>query len=470
MANFLEEKSAAYNAVRKFFRGTIFQAVILGLISFTQPGIWTALNNLGAGGQAEPYVVNAANVITFVVMVLFSPLASVVGNIIGMRWVVMIGCVGYVPYSAALYCNSVWGTQWFLIFGSVTCGLSAAALWPAEAAIGVGYPEAKRRGLCISIWMALGKLGSIIGTAIQLAINKDGGQTGAIAPKTYLVLVALQCLGLPLSLLLSPPEKLIRRDGKKPTFSNQAQDFRTQTLAFFRIFKRKEVILLIPAFITAQWGVTYQGNYLAAYFTVRARALAGFLIAITGAMTNLLTGWWLDTRHLKRTTLARWSWFFTLALFTGTWVWNITVQLKWAEKNPEIDWASSNFSSGVGIYIIYRIAYETVGVWLYWALGSFDTEADAIALSMGVLRSGESLGQAFAYAVGSVRSASLMTNLIVAVVTFYAAAPFTTWAAYLVQDRLPEEDGEGGGSDGLAHISATDSDAEAAHVGVVAKT
>ncbi|GJC83978.1 hypothetical protein ColLi_06816 [Colletotrichum liriopes] len=48
------------------FRGTIFQAVLLGLISFTQPGIWTAMNNLGAGGQAEPYVINAVNVITFV--------------------------------------------------------------------------------------------------------------------------------------------------------------------------------------------------------------------------------------------------------------------------------------------------------------------------------------------------------------------------------------------------------------------
>ncbi|EKG14838.1 hypothetical protein MPH_07961 [Macrophomina phaseolina MS6] len=84
-----------------------------------------------------------------------------------MRWVVMIRCIGYVPYSTALYCNSVWGTQWFLIFGAVTCGLSvscrstcrvrdsanvgkASALWPAEAAIGVGYPEVQRRGICTS--------------------------------------------------------------------------------------------------------------------------------------------------------------------------------------------------------------------------------------------------------------------------------------------------------------------------------
>ena len=68
-----------FQRIHRFYRGTTFQAIILGLVSFTQPGIWDALNSkgisiflfsrkkdqtdgstgLGAGGQAEPYVVNA---------------------------------------------------------------------------------------------------------------------------------------------------------------------------------------------------------------------------------------------------------------------------------------------------------------------------------------------------------------------------------------------------------------------------
>ncbi|KXH67085.1 hypothetical protein CSAL01_01362 [Colletotrichum salicis] len=349
------------------FRGTIFQAVLLGLISFTQPGIWTAMNNLGAGGQAEQWVINAVNVITFVIMIVLSPLAT-------------------------------------------------------------------------SIWMALGKLGSIIATAIQLAINKDSNTTGAISPSTYLVLVAIQCLGLPLSPLLAPPDKLIRKDGKKPIFDNSQRSFKTQLRGFLTQFKRKEVLLLIPAFITAQWGVTYQGNYMAAYFTVRARTLAGFIIAVVGAISNVLAGWWLDSKHLKRTTQARWSWYFLLTLFTLVWIWNLVVQERWARESPgEIDVSSDSFGEGVAIFILYRIAYETVGVWLYWTLGTFDVEADTIALSMGVLRSGESLESALAYAVGSVRSASLMANLVISVVVFYIGAPATTWAALLVRDRLPGE-------------------------------
>lgn len=117
-----------------------------------------------------------------------------------------------------------------------------------------------------------------------------------------------------------------------------------------------------------------------------------------------------------------------------------------------------------------RIAYETVGVWLYWTLGTFDVEADTIALSMGVLRSGESLGSALAYAVGSVRSASLMTNLIISVVVFYVGAPATTWAALLVKDRLPGEL-ESSDSDGEVSGNATaqQSDAEQVEVGHSAK-
>ncbi|RSL48129.1 hypothetical protein CEP51_015677 [Fusarium floridanum] len=379
-----------YQKAHDIFRGTYVQAVLLGLISFTQPGIWNAMNSLGAGGQAEPYVVNAANVITFVVMFILSPLASIVGNIIGLHWVVVFGTIGYVPYSAALYVNSTNGTQWFLIFGAVTCGLSATALWTGEAAMAVGYPEIRRRGICIGIWLALGKLGSIIASAIQLGLNKDSSSKGAISTKTYLVLIAIQCLGLPLALLLAPAHKLVRSDGKKPTFGSTNRSFKAQVRGYLAQFRRREVLLLIPAFITAQWGVTYQGNYLAAYFTVRARTLAGFLVAIVGAIVNVIAGW---------------------------------------------------------------IAYETVGLWLYWGLGTFDTDLDAITLSMAVLRGGESLGSALAYAVGSVRSASLMTNLIVATVVFYAGVPFTTWAAHLIKDRDLVEEGDSSENEGEASSS-----------------
>lgn len=124
---------------------------------------WPSLLGLGAGGLAEPFFVNAANVITFAIMVVLSPVFAVLSNRWSLKWVLVLGTLGFAPYSAALYCNSVYGTQWFLLFGAATCGISvrfalslsfvlpvtdkkqAAALWVSEAAIGVGYPEENRK-------------------------------------------------------------------------------------------------------------------------------------------------------------------------------------------------------------------------------------------------------------------------------------------------------------------------------------
>lgn len=46
MAGPLGSQSSTFGGkVHNAFRGTYFQAVLLGLISFTQPGIWNAMNS-----------------------------------------------------------------------------------------------------------------------------------------------------------------------------------------------------------------------------------------------------------------------------------------------------------------------------------------------------------------------------------------------------------------------------------------
>lgn len=78
---------------------------------------------------------------------------------------------------------------------------------------------------------------------------------------------------------------------------------------------------------------------------------------------------------------------------------------------------------------------------MYWILGTYDAGVDTLALTTGLLRSCESLGSSFSYAVGAVNSASLMTNLVVGVVVFLASVPTCTWAAWSVPDALAVEVG-----------------------------
>jgi MFS family permease len=79
-------------------------------------------------------------------MVFGCSLFSILANKIGLKWVLIIGTLGYAPYSAALYTNNRYGVEWFVLLGGATCGIGASALWASESAIALGYGDVKDRG------------------------------------------------------------------------------------------------------------------------------------------------------------------------------------------------------------------------------------------------------------------------------------------------------------------------------------
>jgi hypothetical protein len=66
---------------------------------------WIGLISLdvGAGGQQEPYLVNGANSLTFGIMVFGCSLFAILANKFGLKNVLLLGTLGYAPYSASLY-------------------------------------------------------------------------------------------------------------------------------------------------------------------------------------------------------------------------------------------------------------------------------------------------------------------------------------------------------------------------------
>lgn len=88
--------------------------------------------------------VEADNVPRLMVFLCF--VFGALSNKIGVKWVLVIGTLGYAPYSASLYVNNRYGVEWFVILGGATCGVAAAALWSAEAAIALGYGKIEERG------------------------------------------------------------------------------------------------------------------------------------------------------------------------------------------------------------------------------------------------------------------------------------------------------------------------------------
>ncbi|CAG9998249.1 unnamed protein product [Clonostachys byssicola] len=437
------------STLKRWYRGTLYQAIVLGIVSFSQQGIWTALASMGAGGLASPYFVNAANVITYVIMIVFSPIFAVLGNRFSLKWILVFGTVGYLPYFGALYCNSVYGTQWFLLFGAVTCGFSAAALWTSEAAIAVAYPEDNRRGLYISLWMAIGLFGTVIGSSIQLALNIHDSEQGSISTSTYLAMIGLSCIGLPLALTISPPHKLIRTDGTQPTFSSGLTriPLKQGFIGLWKALKSRHILLLMPIFITVRWSYTYQGNYLALYFTVRGRALAGFVQTICGIIATVGWGRLLDAQTLfkNKRILCNMGWYSMLLVFVVQWIFNFYMQAELQSRSPPpvLDIYSRDYAKAIVAYCLFSIAGNASVVWTYWILALYNSNVDTLSYTSGILRSAESIGFACAYGIGSRDHVSLMTNLAVSFAVFVASVPFTCYVAWKGEALEQEKDAAG---------------------------
>jgi len=75
----------------KWYRSTFFNMTILGLCNFSAPGIWGAMNSLGAGGAQSPHLVNAGNALTFCLMVVSCYLSSVIVHYVGIKGALIFG-------------------------------------------------------------------------------------------------------------------------------------------------------------------------------------------------------------------------------------------------------------------------------------------------------------------------------------------------------------------------------------------
>ncbi|KUI73051.1 UNC93-like protein 2 [Cytospora mali] len=409
------------------YRSCLFQIIIVGLVGFCEPGIWTALNNLGAGGQASPILNNAANALTYGLMSIGCALSGGVANKLSPKWTLVIGAAFYTPYAAGLYCNNRYGNQWFMLLGAGLCGIGASLLWASEAAIAVGYPEEAKRGRYVAIWQGLQQFGPLIGGAISIALNITTDHTGKVSYSTYLGLIAISSLGAPIALLLSQPRKVIRSDGTDVPYMRETS-FKIEARGIWKLLKSPYLVLLYPMFLAGQFGVTYQGNYLTTYFTVRSRALASFLTAVVGFAANITMGIILDLKF-SASTKSRAAYVGLLVLVSACWIWNavVEVQLSSRSEPPSFDLGDgSAFNSAFAVYILFKFFYSALQTYLYWLLGAKKgtQENGEVSRMTGIMRSWESIGSCIAYGIGAT-DVSNVRQMIVGIALWAFTIPFT---------------------------------------------
>ncbi|KAN0060489.1 hypothetical protein ACQY0O_007820 [Thecaphora frezii] len=438
-----------------FHRTVLFQILVVGIVSFSQPGIWNALSNLGAGGQQKPYLVNAANALTYGIMTFGCALAGGLCNRIGIKWTLVIGVCFYTPYASSLYCNNRFGTEWYVILAAGLCGVGASLFWASEAAIAVGYPSPDQRGKMVGIWMGLRNLAPLISGGISLSLNTKGTQAGKVNYNTYLALIGLQCIGLPTALLLSHPSKVIRPDGTRiPHLNRTETSIATEIRGIFSALKSPTITLLIPFFVVGMWGTTYQSNYLTVNFSVRARALASLLTAIVSLSADVTMGVVMDSKLMgkNQAQAATRMWFFLASFTTGLWIWQTVTEVHFTRNRTAVDWNDGpRFSNALAVYILWKFIYELQQNFVYWLVGTYPITDGSMPRRVGVLRSFESLGSTFAYVVGAthwaqlnqcILSFSLWIACILPTTLAIAKVPEHKLENQTVVDALPEKDEE----------------------------
>ncbi|KAL1624668.1 hypothetical protein SLS56_007731 [Neofusicoccum ribis] len=371
---------------------------------------------------------------------------SILANKYGLKNVLILGTLGYAPYSASLYVNNRYGTEWFVLFGGATCGIAASALWAAEGAIALGYADVKDRGKFTGIWLGLRELGQLIGSSIQLSLNVKNGQRGKVGYDTYLVLIGLQCLGLPLAFLISPPEKVIHRDGRKVPDLTKNKAVMKEFRRWWALLKTKQFYLLIPILVGFNWNGTYQGIYLTKYFSVRARALGALSSGLAATAANIVWGWFYDLKIFSRPTLAKFTWSIFSVIMLALFAWQVANENLYANASPKVtlDWSNPGFGRGFAVNVLFRFMNESHYMFVYWILGTYFDDMETLTLAVGLMRSFESIGSCLSFGVGAAK-VEPMVNLIIAFVMFGITIPSTFAATFLVPERpldlrKPEED------------------------------
>ncbi|KAF2034204.1 hypothetical protein EK21DRAFT_85645 [Setomelanomma holmii] len=338
-----------------WYYGVFFQATVVGCCAFAAPGLWNAMQSDGAGGQQTPYLVMAGNALLFALMTFTCLSGSIVINHIGLRYTLALGTTGYTLYSAALYQNNRYGTEWFIYIGSAACGITAGLFWATEGAIMLSYPPSENRGKYLAYWLAYRNSGATLGGAINLAFNYSGKRLGKLNWETYIVMSRSCCCDATFTSEQGSAEEW---DESQATSQDACED---------RVEGNEQA--------DASQGVPISCSVLP-------------LCDVVTALHWLL--------HV-------------IVLFCPF------IQHKYQLHKPALDWDDSAFGEGWALYTFQQVDFALTYNYGYWMLGFLAKKPAEVVRYTSVARGFEAAGQCVASGISSTKTPLIMsTGLILA--------------------------------------------------------
>jgi MFS family permease len=143
------------------------QLLLVSLVCFLCPGMFNAVNGLGAGGQVDAGPSDNALTALYATFSVVGFFAGTFANRLGIRLTLAFGGFGYGLYVASLLCYNHTQNAGFLIFAGALLGVCAGLLWTAQGAIMMSYPPENSKGRYISWFWMIFNMGAVIGSLVR---------------------------------------------------------------------------------------------------------------------------------------------------------------------------------------------------------------------------------------------------------------------------------------------------------------
>ncbi|KAH8644067.1 UNC93-like protein [Alternaria alternata] len=353
------------------------QLILVSFVCFLCPGMFNAVNGIGAAGlDDDAHASNAANTTLYATFAVVGFFAGTITNVLGIRIALSFGGLGYCIYVSALLCFNKTQNLGYVVFSGFLLGCCAGILWASQGAIMMSYP-------------------------VQLALNFNtrDGTKAAVTNGTYIGFVILTFFGACLSWTLIDAKHVVRRDGSR-VIMMQHPTWQSEIFGLWETLRTDPyIILLFPMFFASNWFYTYQFNDVNyARFNVRTRALNNTLSQIFGAA---VFGFALDFPNIRRTTRAKIAWVTMLVLTFAVWGGGYVFQRQYSRDDNSLhyDWTHDGYGGPMVLYMSYGFYDAAWQTCVYWFMGAISNNSRKLANFAGFYKGIQSAGAAIVFRI-----------------------------------------------------------------------
>jgi len=348
-----------------------FQLGFVALVCFLCPGMFNAVNGLGAGGGVDPTVINHANTAVYATFSVVGFFAGSIANRIGLRPTLGIGGFGYFLYIVSLLSYNHNGNAGFVIFAGALLGACAGLLWCAQGAVMLSYPPEQSKGKYISWFWMVFNLGGAIGSLVPLGQNLHS-HAGGVNDGTYIGFIVLMATGFVLAAFLCNPKYVKRSDGSRIILMKNPS-WKSELLGLVETLKTDwYIVFLFPMFLASNWFYTYHFQDVNfAKFNIRTRALNNTLYWTSQIIGAYTFGYALDTK-VKRTIRAKVGlialFTITMAIWGGGYAFQKTYTREevFAPDYVKLDFKDSGYIGPMFLYMFYGFYDAAWQTTVYW--------------------------------------------------------------------------------------------------------